>query len=100
MVRHVIIWTLRDDLTEQEKTNALIKSKRGLERLRGRIDGLERIKVYIDNLDSSNADMMLDATFTDEAALAAYQKNPDHLEVAGFIRSVVTDRKCIDYVVL
>ena len=100
MVRHVIIWTLRDDLTEQEKTNALIKSKRGLERLRGRIDGLERIKVQIDNLESSNADMMLDSSFTDEAALAAYQKNPEHLEVAEFIRSVVSDRKCIDYVVL
>ena len=99
MVRHVIIWTLNDDFTEQEKTNALIKSKRGLERLRGRIDGLERIRVYIDNLDSSNADMMLDATFTDEASLATYQKNPDHLAVAEFIRSVVKDRKCIDYIV-
>ncbi len=97
MVRHIIIWSLREDLSEQEKTSALIKAKRGLEGLKGRIDGLESIKVHIENLESSNADMMLDSSFTDEAALKAYQTNPDHLEVAKFIRSVVSDRKCIDY---
>ena len=97
MVRHIISWTLKSDLSEQEKTNALIKAKRGLEGLKGRIDGLEEISVQIDNLESSNADMLLDSTLADEAALAAYQKNPDHLEVAKFIKEITCDRKCIDY---
>ena len=99
MVRHVIIWSLRDDLTAEQKADAKLKAKQGLEGLKGRIDGLESIEVHINNLDSSNGDMMLDSSFTDEAALKAYQTNPDHLEVAKFIRSVVSDRKCVDYTV-
>ena len=99
MVRHVIIWSLRDDLTAEQKADAKLKAKQGLEGLKGRIDGLESIEVHINNLDSSNGDMMLDSSFTDEASLKAYQTNPDHLEVAKFIRSVVSDRKCVDYTV-
>ena len=99
MVRHVIIWTLKDGLSEQEKIGALIKAKKGLEGLKGRVEGLEEISVMIDNLESSNADMLLDSTLTDEAALAAYQKHPDHLEVAKFIKEITCDRKCIDYII-
>ena len=99
MVRHVIIWTLSDDLTDEQKADAKLRAKQGLEGLKGRIDGLESIEVHINGLESSNGDMMLDSSFTDEAALKAYQTNPDHLEVAKFIRTVVSDRKCLDYTV-
>ena len=99
MVRHVIIWTLSDDLTAEQKADAKLRAKQGFEGLKGRIDGLESIEVHINGLESSNGDMMLDSSFTDEAALKAYQTNPDHLEVAKFIRTVVSDRKCLDYTV-
>lgn len=97
MVRHIIIWTLKSDMSDEDKTRALLKAKRGLEGLKNHIEGLEKIKVYIDILDSSNGDMMLDSQFTDEAALKAYQTDPAHLEVAKFIKSITADRKCIDY---
>lgn len=99
MVKHIIIWTLKEGLSEAEKTKALIKAKRGLEGLKGRVEGLEQIEVHIDNLESSNADMLLDSTLADEAALAAYQKHPDHLEVAKFIKEITCDRKCIDFLI-
>ncbi|MBR1750095.1 MAG: Dabb family protein [Ruminococcus sp.] len=99
MVRHIIIWTLKRSLTEEEKTWALLKAKRGLEGLKGKIDGLESIKVQIDNLDSSTADMLLDCTLRDEEALYAYQHDPMHLEVAKFIREITCDRRCIDYII-
>ena len=40
---------------------------------------------------------MLDTEFTDESALKAYQTNPEHVAVATYVRSVVCDRKCVDY---
>ena len=40
---------------------------------------------------------MLDSTFTDADALAGYQKNPLHLEAAGFVQSVVETRLCLDF---
>ena len=55
------------------------------------------LTVVTDRLPTSTADMMLDSVFTDADALAAYQKNPKHLEAAGFVRSVVEARLCLDF---
>ena len=73
--------------------------KAGLEGLAGRIPGLLDIKVNIEGrLDSSNADVMLDSTFTDEAALRAYAVHPAHVAVADSkVRPFTCLRTCLDY---
>ncbi len=99
MVRHVIVWNLKTDLTPDEKLAAMSKIKEGLEGLIDKIDGLVEISVATNPLTSSNGDLMLDSLFVDEEALLSYQQNPDHLSVAQFVRSVAEGRKCFDYVV-
>ena len=70
MVKHIILWRLREDLTAEEKESVKQGIKAGLEGLAGRIPGMVDITVNVDGrLDSSNADVMLDSTFIDEAAL-------------------------------
>lgn len=97
MVKHVIIWTLKD-MPESEKSEHKRLIKQGLEGLRGRIDGLKDIKVTTDLLGSSNGDLMLDCTFTDEAALKAYAVHPEHVKVADErVRPFTADRKCVDF---
>ena len=97
MVKHIILWKLKSDMTEEEKTAARAEAKRRLESLNGKIEGLVSLTVVTDRLSSSNADMMLDSVFTDADALAGYQVNPLHLEAAGFVRSVVESRLCLDF---
>jgi hypothetical protein len=99
MVKHIILWKLRDDLTEEEKQRVKKDIKAGLEGLAGRIPGLLDISVNVDGrLSSSNADVMLDSTFTDEAALKAYAVHPDHVAVAdGKVRPYTALRTCLDY---
>ncbi len=97
MVRHIILWKLKENFTEEEKSAARAEAKRRLESLNGRIEGLVELKVVTDRLPTSTADMMLDSTFADADALAGYQKNPLHLEAAGFVRSVVETRLCLDF---
>ncbi len=97
MVKHIILWKLKESLTEEEKTAARAEAKRRLEALNGRIDGMISLKVVTDRLPSSNADMMLDSEFETVEALAGYQTNPLHLEAAGFVRSVVEARLCLDF---
>ena len=101
MVKHIILWKLRDDLTEEEKQRVKTDSKAGLEGLAGRIPGLLNIVVNVDGrLDSSNADVMLDSTFTDEAALRAYTMHPEHVAVAdGKVRPYTSLRTCLDYLI-
>lgn len=97
MVRHVIIWSFKDEYKDAQKKEFAAKIKAELENLMGKIDGLAEIKVYTAPLSSSSGDLMLDSTFINEDALKAYQKNPDHLAVATFVRSVVDTRKCFDF---
>ena len=83
MVKHIILWRLREDLTAEEKESVKQGIKAGLEGLAGRIPGMVDITVNVDGrLDSSNADVMLDSTFIDEAALKAYAVHPEHVAVA------------------
>lgn len=99
MVKHIILWKLRDGLSLEEKRIAAQGIKAGLEGLAGRIPGLTDIRVTIDGLlDSSNADVMLDSTFQDEAALRGYAVNPLHVAVAdGKVRPFTAVRTCIDF---
>ena len=72
--------------------------KEGLEGLLGKIDGLVDIKVVTNGLSSSNADLMLDSTFVDEAALKTYASNPEHVKVAdGKVRPYTAVRSCLDF---
>lgn len=98
MVKHIILWQIKDELTSSERAEVLKNAKINLEGLLGKIDGLTEIKLQTEKLSSSNADMMLDSTFTDEAALKAYQVHPDHVFVAdNFIRPYAKARLCLDF---
>ena len=98
MVKHVILWTLKDELSESEKEEVKKGIKEGLEGLKGVIPGLRDIVVNTDSLPSSNADLMLDSTFDDEESLKAYVINPAHVAVAdGKVRPYTKTRSCLDY---
>lgn len=100
MVKHVILWTLKDSLSEAEKAEVKKGIKEGLEGLAGKIPGLVEIKVNTEGLASSNADLMLDSTFEDEASLKGYAVHPEHVAVAdGKVRPYTATRTCLDYLV-
>ena len=100
MVKHVILWQLKDELSADEKIKVKAGIKSGLEGLAGQIPGLVEIKVQTEGLASSNADVMLDSTFDDEASLKGYAVHPAHVAVAdGAVRPYTKTRVCIDYVI-
>jgi len=98
MVKHVILWNLKDEFTDEEKREIKKGIKEGLEALKGQIPGLIDIKVNIDYLPSSNAEVMLDSTFEDAASLKGYSTHPAHVAVAdGKVRPFTKSRVCMDY---
>ena len=97
MVRHIIIWDLKDDLTNEQKKAAAEKIKHDLEALKGVIEGLIDIKVQSELLDTSNGDILLDSCFENEAALSYYADHPEHVKVKGFGGRVTKRRKCVDF---
>lgn len=98
MVKHIILWTLRQDLTPDQKTEIKAGIKAGLEGLAGKIPGLVSIRVNTKGLPSSNADLMLDSSFESFEALKAYSVHPAHVEVADTkVRPFTAIRSCLDF---
>ena len=98
MVKHVILWQLKDELSEAEKKSVKEGIKENLEGLQGKIPGLVEIKVQIDYLASSNADVMLDSLFENEESLKGYAVHPEHVKVAdNNVRPYTKTRSCMDY---
>lgn len=99
MVKHIILWTLNPELSEEEKATVKRGIKEGLEGLKGQVPGLLDVTVNIDGrLASSNCDVMLDSTLESEAALKAYATHPAHVAVAdGKVRPYTVQRTCLDF---
>ena len=98
MVKHVILWVLKEEYSDGEKEEIKRGIKEVLEGLAGSIPGLIEIKVNTKPLASSNCDVMLDSTFKDEASLKGYSTHPLHVEVANtMVRPFTASRTCMDY---
>ncbi len=98
MVKHIIIWTLKDTLLVEEKQKVKLEAKKNLEALVGKVEGLIDLKVEIDFLPTSNGELMLDSTLESFEALKSYAIHPDHQAVANeFVRPYTASRSCVDF---
>ena len=99
MVKHIILWTLRPELSEEEKSQIKAEIKSGLEGLKGVVPGLVDVKVNVDGrLESSNCDVMLDCTLESVEALKAHAIHPAHVQVAATkVRPFTSQRVCLDF---
>lgn len=101
MVKHIILWTLKDSLSEEEKIQIKKSIKEGLESLQGVVPGVTDIKVQIDGrLASSNADLMLECTLESEEALKGYAVHPAHVAISNSrVRPFTAIRSCLDFTI-
>ena len=98
MVRHVILWKLKEISSEEEKKGILENIKAHLEALVGVVPGLISLDISIQPLPSSNADVMLDSLLEDEGALKGYQTHPEHVKAADtYVRPYTEVRMCMDF---
>ncbi len=98
MVKHIILWKLREDMEKTEIPAVKSAAKAALEGLFGKIEGLCEIHLKTEGLPSSNADMMLITVFKDEESLKGYQKSPLHNAAADkYVRPYTAQRLCFDF---
>lgn len=98
MIKHVILWKIKDEFDDAKKAEIKANAKRELEALVGKVPGLNEMHIQIDSLTSSTADLMLDSTLESEEALKGYAGHPAHVHVAdNFVRPFMEVRLCLDY---
>ena len=98
MVKHIVLWKLKEELSKEEKDKVKKEIKEGLLGLKEKIKELVEIKVNIDGLEGSTVDVLLDTVFESEEALRTYAAHPDHVAVGmAKIKPFMAERICYDY---
>ncbi len=91
MVKHIVMWKLRD-----KADAAGIKER--LEALDGKIPGLLKIEVGIDFLESEqSADVVLYSELESREALDVYQNHTEHMAVVPLVKAAAVARTVVDY---
>ena len=98
MVKHIVLWKLKEQAHGNDKHANVLKIKNMLESLAGKIPGLIHIEAGIDfsGTDMSK-DIALYAEFESREALDIYQKHPLHQAMMPFIMEARQERHLIDY---
>lgn len=99
MIKHIVMWKVKEHEVHGSKDEVMKKIKSGLEGLKGEIEGLEEIEVGINYNTSEMAyDVVLYSTFVSKEALDYYQGHPKHVEIANsLVRQVAISRVVVDY---
>lgn len=98
MIRHIVMWTLKDSAGGRSREENGRRMKERLEDLPARIDTIRALEVGMNFNDSEDAaDIVLYSEFDSREALETYQAHPAHIEVREFIRSVRKEHRVVDY---
>lgn len=98
MVKHIVVWKLKNFAEGADKKENAIKIKSLLESMRGKIPGLRHIEVGINFTQEENAgDVVLYSELDSREALDGYQNHPVHTAVKDFIKNARAERQVIDY---
>ena len=92
-VRHIVMWSLHDP-ADAPRFKAELDSCRGL--VPGMLSFEVALRPEAEGLEAS-ADVLLDSTFADAAALRAYQDHPHHKAVSARIGPLRKTRSVFDY---
>lgn len=98
MVKHIVLWRLKESAEGCSAAENALRIKQALEALNGRIPGLLRLEVGIDfSREEGSSDVALYSEFDSRAALEVYQNHPLHEEVKALVMAVRSERRVVDY---
>ncbi len=98
MIKHIVMWKLKDHAEGNTKAENAARMKELLDSCAGLVPGLLTVEVAlaIPGLEATY-DVILYSEFTNKAALDAYQEHPTHQAIKPFIGAVRLERQCMDY---
>ena len=95
MIRHIVMFKLKEFATPADKQAKMQEIKTGLEALIDKIDVLRMIRVDFNVNPAETWDIILTTELED---VGTYANHPEHVAVSkGIIGPVKADRACVDY---
>ncbi len=100
MVKHIVMWKLKENYLGQSKNDIAKELKFLLENLKTKISEAIEIEVGINQISSEQSyDIVLYTEFKTFETMSIYQNHPEHLKVVDYIRQVTIQRVAVDYTV-
>ena len=97
MIRHVVMWKLKDDAEGRSKAENMEYIREQLYALRPVIKEIKRMEI---GFDVSGTDMSMDllllTEFDSVEALNVYAKHPAHVQVSNYVCKVILTRVVLD----
>lgn len=98
MIKHIVMWKLKDSAEGRDKLENARIIKEEVESLKNEISEIIDIEVGINIVDDAQSyDIVLYSTFASPEDLDKYQKHPSHVKAAGYIGKVRESRVVVDY---
>lgn len=100
MIKHIVMWKLKDHAEGNDRTTNAREMKRRLEGCAGIVPGIRKLEVGLaeEGLEATY-DVVLYAEFDSKEALDAYQSHPQHAALKPFFSAVREARQCMDYTI-
>ncbi|MFU2207633.1 Dabb family protein [Solidesulfovibrio sp. C21] len=100
MIKHIVMWTLKDQAEGRDKAANAAEMQSRLLALKGKLPQAVELEVAVGAeifAAVPETDVVLSSSFRTKEDLQTYAVHPLHLEVVEFIKKVVSERRVVDF---
>ena len=97
MVKHIVMFALKDDLDAAKRQEVMEAFRQGIEALASVIPFIREIRVDFNINPAETTHICLTSLFDSLDDVKAYAVHPSHVAVAGALKPYVKHRACVDY---
>ena len=97
MVKHIVLFKLKDTLSKDEKCEVMNRFKAAIEALPEKIEVIRKVFVGLNMNEAEQWDICLESEFDTLDDVKLYASHPAHVEAAGILKETKQERACVDY---
>lgn len=97
MVKHIVLFKLKDEAPTNRKQEAMHAFKQAIEALPAKIPFIRKVEVGLNMNPGETWHIALYSEFDTLEDVKAYSTHPDHVAAAGLLAEVKENRACVDY---
>lgn len=97
MVKHIVLFKLKNTLPDAEKLRVMQDFKVAIEALPSEIPFIRHIEVGLNTNPDESFDIALNSEFDTLQDVNLYAKHPKHVAAAALLKEAKESRACVDY---
>lgn len=97
MVRHIVLFKLKNTGNQEEKLDIMKRFKEAIEALPAKISVIRKIEVGLNMNPAESYDIALNSEFDSLEDVSFYATHPEHVAAASILAEWKEGRACVDY---